>query len=248
MWTGAPSRTSCHHFRSSRGSGGSRCRVPKSSNWLLFTILESSWPPPNFTPILLLMRYMRSWWGSRRSRAKREARAINFRQKNTYVLDHFFFKILPVGQILPLYALVGSSLPHRNLLNSSLAADPPQRGANKNKTLRGKQKPFKINPRRLKMKSGFPWTSGISIENMQSNQTVSRKVDREGITIGSFLAHRFGLRIFARDVFSKRVRNMLATTCSFFGIFTKFEGVGVRNYEIGVWRCVSTWKMRYESI
>ena len=36
-----------------------------------------------------LMRYMRSWWGSRRSHAKREARAINFRQKNTHVLDNF---------------------------------------------------------------------------------------------------------------------------------------------------------------
>ena len=64
VWTGAPSRTSCHHFRGSRGSrgsGGSRCRVPKSSKLLLFTILESSWPPPNLTPIFFLMRYMRSW-------------------------------------------------------------------------------------------------------------------------------------------------------------------------------------------
>ena len=69
---------------------------------------------------------------------------------------------------------------------------------------------------------------------MLSNRTVPRKVDRERITIGSFLAHRFGLRIFARDSFSKRVRKMLATTFFIFGIFTKIEGVGVRNYEIGV--------------
>ena len=69
---------------------------------------------------------------------------------------------------------------------------------------------------------------------MQSNRTFPRKVDRERITIGSFLAHRFGLRIFVRGVFSKRVRKMLATTFFIFGIFTKFEGVGVRNYEIGV--------------
>ena len=69
---------------------------------------------------------------------------------------------------------------------------------------------------------------------MQSNQTFPRKVDRERITIGSFLAHRFGLRIFARGVFSKRVRKMLATTFFIFEIFTKFEGMGVQNYEIGV--------------
>ena len=36
---------------------------------------------------------------------------------------------------------------------------------------------------------------------MQSNRIFPRTVDRERITIGSFLAHRFGLRIFARDVF-----------------------------------------------
>ena len=34
--------------------------------------------------------------------------------------------MLPVGQILSLYALVESSLPHKNILNSSLASDPPQ--------------------------------------------------------------------------------------------------------------------------
>ena len=51
----------------------------------------------------------------------------------------------------------------------------------------------------------------------------SRKVDRERITIGSFLAHRFGLRIFARGVFSKRVRKMLATT-----FFPKYEACGIR--------------------
>ena len=50
-----------------------------------------------------------------------------FDRKSTHVFDHLFLEILPVGQILSLYALVESSLPHRNLLNSSLAADPPQR-------------------------------------------------------------------------------------------------------------------------
>ena len=69
---------------------------------------------------------------------------------------------------------------------------------------------------------------------MQSNRTFPRKVDRERIIIGSLLAHRFGLRIFVRGIFSKRVRKMLATTFLIFGIFTKFEGMGVRNYEIGV--------------
>ena len=54
---------------------------------------------------------------------------------------------------------------------------------------------------------------------MQSNRTFPRKVDRERITIGSFLAHRFGLRILTRGVFSKRVRNMLATTFFILGIF-----------------------------
>ena len=52
---------------------------------------------------------------------------------------------------------------------------------------------------------------------MQSNRTFPRKVDRERITIGSFLAHRFGLRIFAKDMFSKRVRKLLATTFLIFG-------------------------------
>ena len=69
---------------------------------------------------------------------------------------------------------------------------------------------------------------------MQSNRTFPRKVDKERITIGSFLAHRFGPRIFVRGVFLKRVRKMLATTFFIFGIFTKFEVFGVQNYEIGV--------------
>ena len=68
---------------------------------------------------------------------------------------------------------------------------------------------------------------------MQSNRTFPRKVDRERITIGSFLAHRFGLRIFARGVFSKRVRKMLATTFFIFGIFTNFEGVGSGIMKLG---------------
>ena len=69
---------------------------------------------------------------------------------------------------------------------------------------------------------------------MQSNRTFPRKVDRERITIGSFLAHRFGLRIFVRGVFSKRVRKMLATPFFIFGVFTKFDVLGVQNDEIGV--------------
>ena len=75
------------------------------------------------------------------------------------------------------------------------------------------------------------------MDKMQSNRFVPRKVDRERITIGSFLAHRFGPRIFARGVFfffSKIVRNMLATTFYIFGIFTKFDVFGVLSYEIGV--------------
>ena len=44
VWKGAPSCTSCHHFTGSRGIRG---RVPKSSNLLLFTILERMWPSPN---------------------------------------------------------------------------------------------------------------------------------------------------------------------------------------------------------
>ena len=56
-------------------------------------------------------------------------------------------------------------------------------------------------PDDLKWNSGSPWKSGISIWKIQSNRTVSRKVDRERITIGSISAHRFGLRIFARDAF-----------------------------------------------
>ena len=58
VWEGGPSRPSCHHFitsRGSRGSGGSRgsriC-VPKSSDLLLFTVLGSSWPPPKPPPVL----------------------------------------------------------------------------------------------------------------------------------------------------------------------------------------------------
>ena len=62
----------------------------------------------------------------------------------------------------------------------------------------------------------------------------SRKVDRERMTIGSCLAHRFGPRIFARGDFSKRVWKMLATAFSIFKIFTKFDVFWGRNYEIGV--------------
>ena len=66
------------------------------------------------------------------------------------------------------------------------------------------------------------------------NSILPKKVYRERITIGSFLAHRFGLMIFMRGVFVKRVRKMSATTFSIFWIFTKFDAFGVRNDEIGV--------------
>ena len=68
--------------------------------------------------------------------------------------------------------------------------------------------------------------------NSQSNRNVSRKVDKERITVGSFLANGFGLRIFMGGVFSKRVRTNL--TFLFLCVFVKFEVFGVRNYEIGV--------------
>ena len=84
------------------------------------------------------------------------------------------------------------------------------------------------------MKKMFPMKNRISIEQMQSNQTFSRKVDRERIAIGSFLAHRFGLKLFVRGVFLKRVRERLATTFFIFVFFMRFDVCGVRNYEIGV--------------
>ena len=46
-----------HFLPRSRGSRDSRLSVPKSSNLLLFTILESSCPPPNFTPIFFYALY-----------------------------------------------------------------------------------------------------------------------------------------------------------------------------------------------
>ena len=68
---------------------------------------------------------------------------------------------------------------------------------------------------------------------MQSNRTFSRNVDRERITIGSFLAHRFGQRVFARGVFSKRVRKMLATTFLFFGFSRNLRGWGSGIMKLG---------------
>ena len=68
---------------------------------------------------------------------------------------------------------------------------------------------------------------------MQSNRTFPRKVDRERITIGSFLAHRFGLRIFVRGDFSKRVRKLLATTFFILGILMKFDVSGSRIMNLG---------------
>ena len=55
-----------------------------------------------------------------------------------------FFKILPVGHILSLYALVESSLPHRNLLNSSLASDLPQSAPGEPREGPRQPKEFKI--------------------------------------------------------------------------------------------------------
>ena len=64
------------------------------------------------------------------------------------------------------------------------------------------------------------------LEKMQSNRLFPRKVDKERITIGSFLAHRFGLRIFARGLFLKIVREMLAAPFYIFWMFMKFEVFG----------------------
>ena len=102
------------------------------------------------------------------------------------------------------------------------------------KIFRGEQKPFKINHRRLKMKKWFSGKKWSLYWKNTVKSNFSRQVDIERITIGSFLAHRFGLRIFVRGVFLKRVRKMLAMTFLIFGIFMKFEVFGVRNYEIGV--------------
>ena len=79
----------------------------------------------------------------------------------------------------------------------------------------------------------FHGKSGISIGKNAVKSNLSQTVDRERITIGSFLAHRFGLGIFVRGVFLKRVRNMLATPFFIFVFFMKFEVFGVQNYEIG---------------
>ena len=57
--------------------------------------------------------------------------------------------MLPVGQILSLYALVESSLPHTNLLNSSLASAPPQRAHGEPRAHPKEPKEFKIIPREM---------------------------------------------------------------------------------------------------
>ena len=75
---------------------------------------------------------------------------------------------------------------------------------------------------------------GSLLEKCSQIDFFPQKVDRERITIGSFLAHRFGLRIFVRGVFLKRVRKMLATAFFICAIFMKFDVSGVQNYEIGV--------------
>ena len=72
--------------------------------------------------------------------------------RKTYIILCFrqlFFKILPVGQILSLYALVESSLPHRNLLNSSLAADPPQSAPGEPRAHPGDPEDLKIMPKEI---------------------------------------------------------------------------------------------------
>ena len=57
-----------------------------------------------------------------------------------------------------------------------------------------------------------------------------RKVDRERLTIGSFLAHRFGLRIFTRGAFSKIFRNMLAMI---FSVLLNLMFLGSRIMKLG---------------
>ena len=64
---------------------------------------------------------------------------------------------------------------------------------------------------------------------MQSNQTCSRKVYRKRITIGSFLAHRLGLRIFARGVFFEKnsdFRKEFERRFLFFGFSRNFMCLG----------------------
>ena len=56
-----------------------------------------------------------------------------------------------------------------------------------------------------------------------SNQTFSRKVDKENITIGSCLADGFGMRIFVGGAFPKIVRKLLGTTFLSFVFFMKFS-------------------------
>ena len=58
----------------------------------------------------------------------------------------------------------------------------------------------------LKWKSGCSWKSGISIGKNKSNQCFWWKLDKEIITIGSFLAYRFGLRICMGGDFFENVR------------------------------------------
>ena len=57
------------------------------------------------------------------------------------------------------------------------------------------------------------------LEEMQSNQTVPRKVDKERITIGSFLAHRFGLRTCARGVFFEKSSENVSNDIFYFWDF-----------------------------
>ena len=75
-------------------SGASVAVFQKRRSWWYTRHLRARGPLRFPHPIFFwcTIVYMRPWWGSRRSRAKREARAINFRQKNRYVLDHFFFQ------------------------------------------------------------------------------------------------------------------------------------------------------------
>ena len=58
-----------------------------------------------------------------------------------------FFEILPVGQILSLYALVESSLSRTNLLNSSVAADPPQNAPGESRAHPRESKELKTMPK-----------------------------------------------------------------------------------------------------
>ena len=58
------------------------------------------------------------------------------------------------------------------------------------------------------------------LEKSKSNQTVSRKVDKERITIGSFLADGFGLRICVGGGSFQKISEILRNDILYFCVFS----------------------------